>query len=534
MVHSQLDIRLANIMLCLFLLVAGLFGSAIAQQVDNIDELVAANYKTLVLGNDAALTGDCENSLSILSAAASDDVFWRHSEEVRKNIYGTLALCAVRLEQHERSIPYIEAVIELDSELASRWLQQLVTSGIVLEHLDIAVNAVVRLAALDIDALGEMDVHILFQLHGLLNGHDVSGELKFAFLEALHEADFSPKHPFYTADGFMIDYAIMLANQGKTSGVRDIVLALTEPGVLVRVLVDRRFDIVSQDPDLVDFLNLNAAADREIERMGRLVEQYPEYAIGALYHSRALTAAWRFEDSLAAIETVALKLGFPFNLGGYVDLDEAKPWVMAEYSAALWRLEYGEHSGAMYIEALEPPKIKGQNINQIINIIPRALYGGFLQEAHDIARQVDLSLANPYGRMWVHASIVCVNVMGPKISDYTESEAFLLEHERYNPAALTLSLMCKNDMLAAGQQMTRRVDDPELRMSALLSMQYTGSSWELERREHHHSSTNELTPGHILWHRYDELRSRDDVLRAVNRVGRLIEVPIHHSVWHRY
>jgi hypothetical protein len=71
-------------------------------------------------------------------------------------------------------------------------------------------------------------------------------------------------------------------------------------------------------------------------------------------------------------------------------------------------------------------------------------------------------------------------------------------------------------------------------MNALLYMQYTGTEWEKNRLQHEHADTEDLTPGHILWHRFDELRNRGDVLQAVNRVGRLLTVPLHQTAWHQY
>ena len=522
--------------LCSLFLVAAQISPVNAQRIDQPDELIAANYSLLQAGTDAVSMGDCEDAIAILSSAASENVFSSHSEEVRYVVYTNLSVCAIRLEQYERSIVYVEAAIPLAGQETARRLHQLMTFAIILERLDIAVDAVTRLAEYDVGALNQLDVDLLFELHGLLNGNDDGGELKFRFLRTLHEVGYSPEHPFYTAEDFMIDYAIMLANKGEISALKDIVLTITDPGILVRVMIDRRFDVVSQDPSLAGFLDLTSAAEREVARLEQLIEDNPEYAIGAYYLSRTLAGLWRFEESLAAIEPVALKVRWPFNIGSYTDIDAAKPWVMAEYSAALERLEYPEQSAAMYVEAVEPPKVDVQNISQVINVLPRALYGGFLRETHDLARMVDLSQASTYGKMWVHSIIVCVNVMGPQISDYTESEAYLLEHERYNPGALTHSLLCKGDMDAAGRQMIGRLDDPQLRMKALLYLQDidADSEWQKERRQHEHAATDDLSPGHILWHRFDELRARDDVLRAVNRVGRLIDVPLYSLVWGGY
>ena len=87
-------------------------------------------------------------------------------------------------------------------------------------------------------------------------------------------------------------------------------------------------------------------------------------------------------------------------------------------------------------------------------------------------------------------------------------------------------------MNAAARQMIGRLDDPQLRMKALIYLQ--DSEWRKERRQELQVATDELSLGDILFLRSDELRDHPDVLRAVNRVGRLIDIPLYSLVWGEY
>ncbi|MDJ0919285.1 MAG: hypothetical protein QNJ05_16115 [Woeseiaceae bacterium] len=526
--------------ICRFVAVVVVLAQALSYSVpavaeDSARDLRAENYQQLDAGFQSADQGRFDEALSLLRAAIDEEAFSAHSVEVRRATLHNVVYCAKQLGDFAVAIPYIEMSIELGGPDTPNWLRELILAAEMSEQFRVGLDAVKRLAAYDPEELKTVDVYRLFNLHGDLIGRDPSGELRFEFLRTLYEAGYEPAHPFYTADEFLIDYATVLADLGRTDDLKSIVLSIRDPGILVRIIVDRRFDFLRQDPAVEAFLDLEAAAEREIDRLSTLVSQHPEYAIGPVFLAEALSAVWRFEEALEVIEPAAWKIRTPVLQDGYVDKAFAKPWVLQKYSETLWRLKYPEQSEAMYVEAIEPPKdLDKQNISQLVDMLGKVLYAGHLELVLEIADYMDLEKASPYSRMWVHASIVCANVMGEPISEYSGSEAYLLRYERDNPAALIQSYLCKNDMAKAGRLMVKRLEDPQQRIRALLYLQYTTSDWESERKTHTHETTDGLSPGHIMWHRFDELRGRADVQQAVGRVGRILVIPLHNSSWHRW
>jgi len=334
----------------------------------------------------------------------------------------------------------------------------------------------------------------------------------------------------------MFDYAVMSVNRGDIENLKEVILSFTEPGVILRVRVDRRFDEVRKDGDLEAILDLENANNKYIAKLEDLLAENPQFAYGHVLYSKALTGAWRFEEALDAIEPIAWKVRIPIVNKYFVDLDSNKNWVLETYAAAIWREKYPEQSEDMFIEAFQVPENGEKNVSQQINLASRILYGGNLELALALAQDLLDSNANtsPYGAMWVYTVLVCGNALSETPQDFSQSMAYLIAHERDNPGALIQAFLCTNEMDAAARLMIRRLESLDKRTNALLYMQYTKSDWETERRAHVHKALAELSPGHMLWHRLDELRERTDVVGAANRVGRIEVVPLHSLIWHRY
>jgi hypothetical protein len=140
---------------------------------------------------------------------------------------------------------------------------------------------------------------------------------------------------------------------------------------------------------------------------------------------------------------------------------------------------------------------------------------------------------SPYNRMFVHMITVCGNVMGDSPQDYSQNLTYLIENERDNPGALLKALLCTSDLTAAAEHLIRRLESPDKRSNALLWLQYRKRDWEDEETFRAHSIADDLSPGHIIWHRAMELRDRRDIKETVNQVGRIEVVPMHWSTWYR-
>jgi len=94
------------------------------------------------------------------------------------------------------------------------------------------------------------------------------------------------------------------------------------------------------------------------------------------------------------------------------------------------------------------------------------------------------------------------------------------------------------DLPSAAELMIRRLrSHGDQRIQALLSLQYATSTrdhGQVIPRHESLTSSDHLTPGEILLRRFDKLRDRSGVRRALDAVGRSEEVWLYPSSWQTY
>ncbi len=495
-----------------------------------------AEYAETDAAIQAIRNGNCDDGLSYLRALEATDTFTRYKRDRRVWILEHIVFCLRTKDSSDELAGYLKTLVVAEGEERPDLLRQLIVTSILNEEPGIAVDAVKRLARFGLPELQVLANEAYFFVYvPLLNAGNLE-ELRYDYLRTLFLIGYTPGNPFESADKLMFDYAAMSVDRGDVQDLKKIILSVTEPGVILRIRVDRRFDEIRKDGDLEAFLDLENANNRYIAKLEGLLAEYPEFAFGHVRYYRALVGAWRFKDALSAIEPIAWRVRTPFLNRSFVDLDSSKNWVLEAYADAMWREEYPEQSEDMFVEAVQVPEYGAKNVSQQINLASRILYGGNLELALALAQDLLDTDANtsPYGAMWVHTILVCGNVLGKASKDVSQSMAYLTAHSRDNPGALIQALLCTNEMDVAAQFMRRRLESLDQRTSALIYLQYTKSDWEGERRNHIHEPGDELSPGHILWHRFDELRERPDVVRTANRVGRIEVAPLNSIIWHSY
>ena len=527
--------------LALLLFVSGLAFAEEPARVD-IPEHLAAEYAQMQKASVAAVDGQCGESIAILPAVVDGPTFTEYPEEVQRTVLQIVLNCALRANDRAKSISLIYRLLEYEGVDRRNLLEALLTIGTAERRPTVGADGVIGLAEHDPTMLSVIDAQLLYELYAQILASTLGEEFRYRFLHALYNSGYTPPNPFHSADEFFVDYAAMAIDRGDPELARKVVLELNDPGMLVRVRIDRRFDLIRQDGSLEDFLDLEAAAQREIERLRVLVEQHPKMALGYLQYAKALAGANRFQEALDVIEPVAWKIRTPIINRMYVDVDASKGWVLREYSTALERLKYPEQAGAMWTEAVVDPDLVDPadfvldetNGPHAIDLANRAFWAGAFDFALGFTLMLDEAGATPYGEMFVKAINVCANAMKKPPGDYMPALNYLVEHERENPGAMIQAYLCLDDLDAAAAYSKLRLARPDQRANALLSLQYMDREKEIQRLSHEHSPSDDLTPGHLMWDRYAALKARDDVQAAVEKVGRFDEIPLDSSVWHRY
>lgn len=494
-----------------------------------------ADYEQVSAGFLAAHEGRCDDVLASLPAAVAADTFSELPEFVRRGALKYIFDCVVELDNWDTTAPYLDQLVDMPDEETLRLLRELVLLGERTEKPQISVYALHHLSKIGGAEVRHIRLPTLKRIYYDINRLDSGEELRYAFLRIVYESQYTTPNPFFKPEWFMIEYARMAADRGDTDDLRDIVLGLSSPGIIFQVRIDRRFDAIRQDGSLESFLDLEAAVEREITRLGLMVDRYPNMLRGYIEYSEALIVARKYEEALAVIEPVALRVRTPGEKESFIDADREANWTIEQYAYALDRVRYHEQSDALRRESAEMLEHNQQNVSQRINYASWKLDDGEFEEVLATLDRVRPENTSDYGRMWANQLAVCAITMGDSKRDYSESLAYLIGHERDNPRALIKVYLCLDNLSAAANALIRRLRSTDQRIDALTSLQYsTGDKSahdNLGSDLQTHLARDDLTIGHELDHRFDALRDRPDVREAANAVGRIEEVSLSTRAW---
>ncbi|MGB5410376.1 MAG: hypothetical protein WBN09_02520 [Woeseiaceae bacterium] len=481
----------------------------------------------------AAIEDRCDDVLAVIPAAAARRSFAGYPQFVRRAAHQHAKDCYFESEDFESYVYFLQSLAESGGDEVPLVLHELIWTSNAVGIPEVAVGAVKSLAEINAEELLDIDVYVYTNVQRLLLASENRSDMRYEFLKVLFDNNYYSPNLFLTADRLMLDYAAMAIDRGDTRDTKKIVMSLSEPRFILQVRIDKRFDAVRQDPAVEKFLDLEAAADRHIARLERAIEESPDYAFGHVLLSKALIGTWRFEDALDVIESVALRIREPNANQVFTDAEENKNWVLEQYATALSYVDYSEQSEDMRTEALEVPEIHDINVNQRINMAGSRVYDSRFDEALELLAGVDQTSANPFGYMWVQSTSVCAKALREDTQDYSANLSYLTAHELENPTALARALLCADDIETAARHLIKRIRNPDQRVRALMYLHVAGEDEHTER-PHSHAAGEALSPGHTIEHRFDQMRSRADVLSAVEQFGRIETVPLHKSIWNAY
>ncbi len=490
-------------------------------------------YKALSDAFLAAGEGRCAEALSVIPGAVERNTFWGYPGRVREMAIESILSC-LRLQEprnREKEFSYLQQLIDMGGPATPDRLQMLIWQSTTNGRPDIAVSAIKQLADFGEGELSKYPFEGVNALRRVLKGRSDGDELLFDLLRTLFEDNYVPFDPFDRPDIFMFDYAAMSIDRGDTSNAKRIVESLVDPGVILRVRIDRRFDFVREDIALADFFDLEKAADRYSEILRQLVESNSMYAKGYVVHARSLLGSWRIDEALAIIEPVALRIREPNANEFFFDMEQHKSWVLETYSTALLYQKYPEQSEDMIREATRIPDQGKPNVNQRVSYGVELLSSGATEKSLQTLNAAKQNDMNPVMRLSIESLKVCTKALLPEPLDYSSNLNYLVEHERLQPLSLTLALLCIDDMDAAARHLVQRLQDPSQRNDALFDLQHAENSLRSGRMNHEHVTLDDLSAEHMMWHRFEQLRQRNDVRRVIDQFGRIEVVPLYKIAW---
>lgn len=350
-------------------------------------------------------------------------------------------------------------------------------------------------------------------LQALDEAHDDATRVRFA--EALFRIGWPGGGDIEGADFLRTILIDSRLARGDNAGAAGLAASLRAPTAVLPVLLMRRYDnVLGANADRLSLLRSSMASyDRETATAA--ADASPGL-LNALYRARYLRNVGR--DS----EALALLMPFTRDVAATVSADENGMWLVNDAVYILLALGRKNEAVALMERLVALPvgenqSLVGPYINHAI-ILGKA---GRHEEALAYARRIEQehgALANDYGRTVLASTMICELAALGRADEARPLVARIEATGEIGHATLLRAHLCLNDMAAAEALVVRRLagDDPQ---AVLLAFQ----TYEIapERAPDPDPEVDRLM----------SLRDRPAVRTAIERVGRIMSVPLARSVW---
>ncbi|MBX5462051.1 MAG: hypothetical protein IRZ28_13305 [Steroidobacteraceae bacterium] len=375
-----------------------------------------------------------------------------------------------------------------------------------------AIEALMELAERHPDALAALGRQLDTARTVVLTVLSAEPAAKYRAMTALFDRHWLLPNRFQPADLWM-ELLPMEIEKGNIRRAAEVAARIQEPPDILLIRVDKRFDpLVRAYPRQFD---LTAATDRFLAFLSDLCRKFPRTLAHRISLVYTLLDAGRFEEAIAtADEVLALSPDLQTAILNYDDADAWFNWLLDYRASALEALGIWHDAEKYRKRAAELPEEGRPNVSNAINLA--GLYSRLGRSREALAALGDMASPGEglsrYGRMQVDLIL-----LQTALTEGDESRAKeVLERMRQSQAAslrtFEEALLVANQMDEAAMLLIRRLGDPKTRTSALLDVQayLPGGVSPYDR---------------MLDERWAQLRTRQDVIAAVEKVGRIESVP---------
>lgn len=355
------------------------------------------------------------------------------------------------------------------------------------------------------EALDQIRDRAILDISSQLKKSRENSEIRFAMISALFAANWTNDGQEPNEQWF--DYVRLLLKKSDLAHATEVVARIDSPSVVLAMRVDKRFDSIGSSRK--GSMDIERAMKCQRDRLSELRIRYPDrlyYIVDELVFD---LRDGQVERALATADDVIRRVG-EATTPAYPDMDEWYIWILDSRAQALERLGRWDEAVIQLRKAARRPEGGGMNVSQTLNLARVLARLGRVDEAE--AAMEDVEGASLYGRMQLAFNrLIVAHVRGDK-----ETVAAQLEIMRTDRSVALSSYQAA--LVIAGQPDTaaalliERLRDESWRRSALSSMQsYT------------EVAQTPLDKAHMT--RWREILAREDVRAALDKVGRIEQVP---------
>jgi len=410
---------------------------------------------------------------------------------------------AVALDQgdSDRALELARRATDMKAATADDWSLRL-SAAFRTGHKDEAASSLTTLAERWPQRLNDLDFRVI--------GRSVvdapkTGPIRQQLLTALFSSNFTPEDR--DTSHWWRDLALLQLQDGDPGAARKTFARVKDPYMLVAALADNRLEPVR------NAIDIPTAIDRQIRDAREAVAARTHKLLPVVRLTGLLIESLHYAEALQVADDAIKMMGGPTGAKVYDDYRTYRVWLLDERARALCGLGRWDEAVAQLMSARLQPEGGSANVSQTINLA--SLYNdmGKPKEANQTLAELSAENASVYGSMQVAIERLA---SADQLGDAAEVEkqlAFLREHRDDSQATYQRGLISANRQEDAAKLLISRLQDPDLRMEALMEVQKFTQPPLPKRAEQ--------------WRkRWRAMVARPDVIEAIRKVGVVSEYPL--------
>lgn len=354
--------------------------------------------------------------------------------------------------------------------------------------------------------LGDIVPAAIVQLHSRLKLQQ-DDDADRLMLDELFDADWQlyGTEPSY----LWRDLALQHLQRGDVARATEVVLRVTSGQVALSMLVDKRFDAITQaHPGAFDVDSLIAA---EIAAAEARIEAHPD-RLRPITDLQVLYLVTRqYPKVLSISDAVVARVEKREGPKSYADFSDQFNWILDYRSRAFARMGQWDKAIATEELAARVPESGGMNVSQSINL--GLLYAELGHPDNAATAIVQIGEVSPLGQMQLDGVKLRIAVDRNDEAAASAAMSRMRAHKAADPVAWQDALLLRGQLDEVASQLIERLDNPSWRSDALIDMQ-------------RYADIKRTPMDQTIHGRWNTVVSRPDVQAALRRVGRIEQVDI--------
>jgi tetratricopeptide (TPR) repeat protein len=476
---------------------------------------VAKEFALIDQANAKLDAKDWHGAAALLSQIAKDEGFSLLSDETQYQVYHFLSVASYLDNDNDTAWQAVQMAVRPERAVQGDWYIRF-DVALRRDDDDASVDSLTTLAERFPTALANVANPTVYYVVRQAKKLPIGEERQAKLLRALFADHWKPQDAEPgSADGLWLDLMRYYLKGRQDADAKAVASVITNPDVIIAMRAEMLFDaLTAADPGHYD---IDAAFDRELAANRAWMDSHPDELGPIVSYALLLVERDRPSEALPLLDRALARAGSASH-SPFSDYAHAINWVYDTRARALMSLDRVDEGLAQLAKGAALEEDGGTvNVSQTINLADAYYLLGRPQEALATLARLDRDSGSPYGRMAYEEARGCAYAEINDTAGLARTMAYVNDHVIDAPGVKANILICAGDLDGAAAALIANLGDPDLASNTLRQLQI----YRKPAAVTHPSAFEQL-----LDQRRDALRARADLKVAIDKVGRILTLPV--------